>query len=1037
MDTSFESNVASRSQVGVQDFILLEDYRSEPAFLENLRKRYNESLIYTYIGSVLVSVNPYKDVGIFTTQYMKNYYRANLYEQPPHIYAIIDNAYRFMLNEGQDQCILISGESGAGKTEASKKILEYIAEVSAHTRGKDIRDMLLNSNPILEAFGNARTTRNDNSSRFGKYMDVEFDHMGAPVGGKILNYLLEKSRVVHQLSGERNFHIFYQILSGTSDEKLKSLRLQRNPQNYYYTKQGDADVIKGKSDSSDYSELMKAFQILKFSDKDVESVISVVAAIIHLGEINFKRDDEEEDKIIITKQDSLVNVADLIQCTEIKLTQALTHRTVDVRNDKTLTPLTIDQAYYARDALAKAIYSRLFTWLVENVNASIVRKDTDSKSVLGLLDIYGFEVFEVNSFEQFCINYCNEKLHQLFINLILKSEQEEYENEGIEWETVDFFNNKEICSLLDERHHGIYAVLDEQCLRPGNVTDSDFLDALKDKHGDHKYFISHSQKISKANSKLLKTLKQQNFRIKHYAGDVDYDVKGFVDKNNDLLYRNLKETIMESPNPVLRNAYKESEINSLKRPATAGTHFKTSVEELLSILCSKLPSYIRCIKPNNDKRPNKFNTQVVSHQVKYLALLENLRVRRAGFAYRRQFEFFLTRYKCLCPQTWPVWKGEDKDGVEVLCKHLYPTEEYKLGKTKVFLRNPKMLFDAEDKFQVKKNYIATVIQSKYRMYTKRKEYLRIIAAVNIIANNWRRVAAIRLRERRKRAVQAIKKFIKGFITRNGPLSDDNKQFIQYARISFLETAARNLPKTVLDKSWIKAPTALVEASELLRDMHMQYMVRKYVKNITPQRKDQLNLKLKASEFFKGKKLNYPESVSCPFVPSRLTPEQSNVKQTGFDKTCNEKTVAAYLLDDKNGKVKQNIPFVGIKDITVTNKVDGLVLLTLPVIDKKDKGDLILSSEHVIEFVMMLARAAQKFDVLTISDSASLSHTMKNDKRGEIQLKEGSTLTIGKSKDGKMEVLQEHILRNYNLILVVIGCSTLGLAIAHLQNYKRL
>ncbi|EDV29859.1 uncharacterized protein TRIADDRAFT_49825 [Trichoplax adhaerens] len=950
MDTSFESNVASRSQVGVQDFILLEDYRSEPAFLENLRKRYNESLIYTYIGSVLVSVNPYKDVGIFTTQHMKNYYRANLYEQPPHIYAIIDNAYRFMLNEGQDQCILISGESGAGKTEASKKILEYIAEVSAHTRGKDIRDMLLNSNPILEAFGNARTTRNDNSSRFGKYMDVEFDHMGAPVGGKILNYLLEKSRVVHQLSGERNFHIFYQILSGTSDEKLKSLRLQRNPQNYYYTKQGDADVIKGKSDSSDYSELMKAFQILKFSDKDVESVISVVAAIIHLGEINFKRDDEEEDKIIITKQDSLVNVADLIQCTEIKLTQALTHRTVDVRNDKTLTPLTIDQAYYARDALAKAIYSRLFTWLVENVNASIVRKDTDSKSVLGLLDIYGFEVFEVNSFEQFCINYCNEKLHQLFINLILKSEQEEYENEGIEWETVDFFNNKEICSLLDERHHGIYAVLDEQCLRPGNVTDSDFLDALKDKHGDHKYFIS--QKISKANSKLLKTLKQQNFRIKHYAGDVDYDVKGFVDKNNDLLYRNLKETIMESPNPVLRNAYKESEINSLKRPATAGTHFKTSVEELLSILCSKLPSYIRCIKPNNDKRPNKFNTQVVSHQVKYLALLENLRVRRAGFAYRRQFEFFLTRYKCLCPQTWPVWKGEDKDGVEVLCKHLYPTEEYKLGKTKVFLRNPKMLFDAEDKFQVKKNYIATVIQSKYRMYTKRKEYLRIIAAVNIIANNWRRVAAIRLRERRKRAVQAIKKFIKGFITRNGPLSDDNKQFIQYARISFLETAARNLPKTVLDKSWIKAPTALVEASELLRDMHMQYMVRKYVKNITPQRKDQLNLKLKASEFFKGKKLNYPESVSCPFVPSRLI-------YASF--------VTKY---DRHGYKPRGRIFVYKLYITVTNKVDGLVLLTLPVIDKKDKGDLILSSEHVIEFVMMLARAAQKFDVLTISDSAS-------------------------------------------------------------------
>ncbi|XP_052238757.1 unconventional myosin-Ic-like isoform X2 [Dreissena polymorpha] len=1021
-----EDHLHKRDHAGVQDFVLLEDYRNPEAFLDNLKKRFHEDLIYTYIGPVLVSINPYHELDIYNHDVIHSYKNVNFYELPPHVFAIADSSYRNMRGESRDQCILISGESGSGKTEASKKILLYIAASSTHSRDVErVKDRLLESNPLLEAFGNAKTTRNDNSSRFGKYMDIQFDYKGAPVGGHILNYLLEKSRVVHQAPGERNFHVFYQLLVGAAPLTLKQLHLDAGPEKYFYLNQGEDNSLQTMGDQANWRAVQHSLDVLDFSQEQQKALFSIVGSVLHLGNVKFDSD-EKSDMARVTNPEIVATIAELLGCSEKMLLSALQHRTIEANNEKMKSPLTVDQALYARDALAKGIYDRLFTWIVHKVNSSLSNRCKHRCNLMGLLDIYGFEIFQVNCFEQFCINYCNEKLQQLFIELTLKSEQEEYQKEGIQWEPVEYFNNKIICDLIEAKPLGIISVLDEECLRPGDTTDMTFLSKLVTTIGKHPHFISHSV----ADTSTRKTIQRDEFRLLHYAGDVTYNIKGFLDKNNDLLFRDLKETMTESKNPITSECFTKEELNSKKRPDTAATQFKTSLAQLMVILMSKEPAYVRCIKPNDYKRAGQFDERIIHHQVKYLGLMENLRVRRAGFAYRRPYELFLKRYKSLCPATWPHYSGSARDGVHALVSHLgYGDDDYRIGKTKIFIRFPRVLFATEDAFQKRKHELATQIQAKYRCFHQRKKYLRMRISAILIQCHWRRVLAQRLLKRRRWAAGIVRKFVKGFKYRNEPECDENREFVKFTKMNWLQRLAVAAPKSILDKSWIVAPRLLQETSGLLQKLNTKNLVLRYVKKTSPAQKIQMQQKVVAERLFKGKKDVYISSVKDHFVDSRIAVHHESLKNqllrqvnetvkyciyvTKYDRHGykSRKRVlfltdtTLYVVEEKEFKIKDRVPYDLISSIQTSSLMDGLFVVVVTSKEENgSKGDIILQSDHIIETLTRFTMIANKENVLKIATGGTINHDLTSGKQGCIEFIKGDNYLVKKGKNGQLLVV---------------------------------
>uniref|UniRef100_A0A3P8XSL2 Myosin Ic, paralog b n=1 Tax=Esox lucius TaxID=8010 RepID=A0A3P8XSL2_ESOLU len=1027
-----EGTLTARDRVGVQDFVLLENYTSEAAFIENLRRRFKENLIYTYIGSVLVSVNPYKELEIYSKAHMERYRGVSFYEISPHIYAVSDNTYRALRTERKDQCILISGESGAGKTEASKKILQYYsATCPISDNMSTLRDRLLQSTPVLEAFGNAKTLRNDNSSRFGKYMDVQFDFRGAPIGGHILNYLLENTRVVHQNHGERNFHIFYQLLEGGDQDLLSKLGLERNALKYHYLVKGCCPRVSSINDKNDWRTVTKALAVIGFRDEEVEDLFNIIASVLHLGNIQFGEGQDEQTEITTETQHNYLSK--LLGVDGVALKDALTHKKLTAKGEEMISPLSFEQAVAARDALAKAVYGRTFTWLVAQINKSLAFKDDvynsskGSSSVIGLLDIYGFEVFQHNSFEQFCINYCNEKLQQLFIELTLKSEQEDYEAEGISWEPVKYFDNKIICDLVEEKHKGFIAILDEECLRPGESNDISFLEKLEDTLGGHAHFVTHKL----ANGKTRKTVGREEFRLIHYAGEVNYSVSGKLD--NNVVFMGLcdfsVQVLCQSDSQILRECFQREEVTDQKRPETAATQFKNSLAKLMEILMCKEPSYVRCIKPNDAKQPGRFDEALVRHQVKYLGLMENLRVRRAGFAYRRHYQAFLQRYKCLCPGTWPNWHGKLADGVATLVQHLgYKPEEYKLGKTKIFIRFPKTLFTTEDALDARRPSIALSLQTSWRGYRERSKYQRIRNAVLVIQSAWRGMKSRRRARCRRHAANVVRKFIKGFIYRHYERCPENEYFLDHQRFSFLMTLVRNMPKTVLDKSWPVPPPSLIEASEHLRRMCMQNLMRAYCRRIQPEWKKQMEQKVVASHIFKDQKESYPHSVPRLFVASRLNSEDFNLKviQTlGNDKVKYGVPVTKY---DRRGykarprqllltssfavlvaeaKLKQRIDYTALRSISVSSLSDGFMVLHVPSEDNKQKSDVVLQCDHVIEAVTKLACMAEKINMVNVSQE-SIRFAVARGKEGVIDFTSGQELKVSKGKKGHLLVVSQRM-----------------------------
>ncbi|XP_078117675.1 unconventional myosin-Ib isoform X5 [Sander vitreus] len=981
------------NMIGVGDMVLLEPL-SEDSFIENLRKRFDHNEIYTYIGSVVISMNPYRSLPIFTPEKVEEYRNRNFYELSPHIYALADEAYRSLRDQDKDQCILITGESGAGKTEASKLVMSYVAAVCG--KGQEVnkvKEQLLQSNPVLEAFGNAKTVRNDNSSRFGKYMDIEFDFKGDPLGGVISNYLLEKSRVVKQPRGERNFHVFYQLLSGASDDTLKKLKLDRDFSKYNYLSL-DSAVVNGLDDAANFRTVRNAMQIVGFMEDEVQSVLELVAAVLKLGDIEFKPESRcnGTDESRIKDKNDLKEMCELLGIEQSVLERAFSYRTVEARLEKVSTTLNVAQAYYARDALAKNLYSRLFSWLVTRINESIKAQTKARHKVMGVLDIYGFEIFEDNSFEQFIINYCNEKLQQIFIELTLREEQEEYVREGIEWTNIEYFNNAIICDLIENHQNGILAMLDEECLRPGTVTDETFLDKLNTICAEHQHFESRLSK----NSKFLTdhSLPHNCFRIQHYAGKVLYRAEGFVDKNNDLLYRDLSQAMYKANHSLIKQLFPEgnpAKVN-LKRPPTAGFQFRASVGTLMKNLQTKNPNYIRCIKPNDKKASHIFTDSLVCHQVRYLGLMENVRVRRAGYAFRQAYEPCLERYKMLCKRTWPHWRGPAREGVEVLMADLpVPAEEFSYGRSKIFIRNPRTLFFLEERRRQCLQDLATLIQKIYRGWKCRSHFLLLKKSQIVVAAWYRRYAQEKKYQKIKSATTVVQSYTRGWQARKllrelkyqkrceeavttisafwhgTQVRREYRKFfranagkkiydftIQRIMQKYFLGLKSNMPSvSPIDKSWPANPYRFLDGvhTELRRIFHL-WRCKKYRSQFTEEKKAVYEEKLEASEIFKDKKALYPSSVSQPFKGDYLEISK-NPKYQKLHSAVDEKVLLAdvvnkinrangkgttriflltkksvVLADQKTGQVKASVPLSDLASVSVSTQSDGFFALRL-------------------------------------------------------------------------------------------------------------
>mmetsp|Transcript_3502 Transcript_3502/g.4001 ORF Transcript_3502/g.4001 Transcript_3502/m.4001 type:complete len:1011 (-) Transcript_3502:100-3132(-) len=731
----------------VDDLVLMQSESfNERGIVDNLRNRFDKDKIYTYIGPVLLSVNPYKNIRqLYSERTMDAYLGRYQYETAPHVFSTAEDTYSQLMKTGVNQCVLVSGESGAGKTEAAKKFMEYVSKVSSdfaegNLEGrtvKEIKDSLLKSNPVLEAFGNAKTIRNDNSSRFGKYMEIQMDYNGTPLGGRITNYLLEKPRVVHQTQGERNFHIFYMLCAGMpSSNPLKSrLNLSRADDYRILAESGSVNV-KGIDDQELYYEMDEAMDAVGLSGNAKEDIYTIIAAILHLGNITFKKSKKRgQDACVVEDERPLRDAAQLLSVTPDQLAAAITNRTRVTRTDTMKSPLvTENECEKSRDALSKALYARMFQKVVDSINDTI-HTETSELS-LGVLDIYGFEIFEFNSFEQLCINYCNEKLQQYFIQLTLKAEQEEYAKEGIQWKQIDYFNNQIVCDLIEMRRPkpGVMAFLDEEInLGRGTLvkgtssadaqrkSDLKLLNKMNDSLGKH----AHYQSLAKAKAA---DADPTEFIIKHYAGDVKYSVSGMIDKNMDTLFRDILVLLgSESRNALINSLFPEGrEKHNFKKPITAGTQFVKDMKELIENLSKCEPHYIRCIKPNDKKRPGDFNDERVAHQVRYLGLLENVRVRRAGFAYRREYPLFVRRYKMLSPQTWPLDSGNaERDTDTILQAVGIDRDEFQHGKSKLFIKHAQSLFALEEARERRMHSVVAVIQKTYRAFKARLYYQKI------------------------------------------------------------------------------------------------------------------------------------------------------------------------------------------------------------------------------------------------------------------------------------------------------------------------
>ncbi|XP_053162242.1 unconventional myosin-VIIb isoform X2 [Hemicordylus capensis] len=734
---------------GVEDMIRLGDL-NEAGIVRNLLIRYKEHNIYTYTGSILVAVNPYQVLPLYTMEQIRLYCNKRIGELPPHVFAIADNCYFNMKRNKKDQCCVISGESGSGKTESTKLILQFLAAISGQHSW--IEQQILEANPILEAFGNAKTIRNDNSSRFGKYIDIHFNQNGVIEGARIEQFLLEKSRVCRQAPEERNYHIFYCMLMGMNLEQKKMLNLGTASE-YTYLTMGECTSCEGRNDAKEYAHIRSAMKILMFSDSEHWDISKLLAAILHLGNVEFEAavyDNLDCSAVLDSAHFSIATK--LLEVDAGELHNSLTNHSIIIRGESVSMPLSVAQAADVRDAFVKGIYGLLFLWIVNKINAAIFNPPSqDHKHLrrsIGLLDIFGFENFNTNSFEQLCINFANEHLQQFFVLHIFKLEQEEYLSEHISWSHIDFTDNCTALEVIALKPMNIVSLIDEESRFPKG-TDTTMLNKINSHHGRSKIYIPP------------KSVHDTVFGISHFAGVVYYQSKGFLEKNRDMLSSDVMQLVHSSKNKFLRQIFQVDTTTNVvsfgrgsirhlgvdptlkgsdtsKRLSTLGGQFKQSLEQLMKILGNCQPYFIRCLKPNDYKKPMLFDRELCIRQLRYSGMMETIRIRKAGYPIRYSFLEFFERYRVLQPvSSQEQLKNDARECCIYICERVIgKDDEWKTGRTKVFLKDyhDTVLEVQRDKALTEK---AVLIQKVLRGFKDRKQFLKQRRSAVVIQTAWR------------------------------------------------------------------------------------------------------------------------------------------------------------------------------------------------------------------------------------------------------------------------------------------------------------
>uniref|UniRef100_A0A673M080 Myosin-7-like n=1 Tax=Sinocyclocheilus rhinocerous TaxID=307959 RepID=A0A673M080_9TELE len=747
-------------QMNPPKFDMIEDmamltHLNEASVLFNLSRRYSFWMIYTYSGLFCVTVNPYKLVPVYSPEVVAAYKGKRRTDVPPHIYAIADNAYNDMLKNRENQSMLITGESGAGKTVNTKRVIQYFAIIAAlgDAGGKKgvrgtLEDQIIEANPAMEAFGNAKTLRNDNSSRFGKFIRIHFGPTGKLASADIDIYLLEKSRVIFQQAGERSYHIYYQILSHRKPELLDMLLVSSNPYDYHFCSQG-VTTVDHLDDGDELLATDHAMDTLGFTPEEKYGCYKIVGAIMHFGNMKFKvRQREEQAEADGTE--SADKASYLMGISSADLIKGLLHPRVKVGNEYIVRGQTVEQVTYAVGALAKATYDRMFKWLVSRINKTLYTA-LPRQFFIGVLDIAGFEIFELNNFEQMCINFTNEKLQQFFNHHMFILEQEEYKTEGIEWTFIDFGLDLQACIDLIEKPLGILSILEEECMFP-KATESSFKAKLYDNH------LGKSPNFLKPRPDKKRKY-ETYFELVHYAGVVPYNINGWLDKNRDPLNETVVGIFQRTSNKLMASLFEnfislDSAKPGSKEKRKKGASFQTvsqlhkeNLNKLMTNLRSTQPHFVRCIIPNETKNPGMMEPFMVLHQLRCNGVLEGIRICRKGFPNRILYAEFKQRYRILNPLAIPEDTYVDsRKAVEKLLGSLdIDHTQYKFGHSKVFFKAG-LLGQLEDMRDERLSEILTLLQAFCRgklMRMERRRMMKEKEALMVIQWNIRAFYAVK------------------------------------------------------------------------------------------------------------------------------------------------------------------------------------------------------------------------------------------------------------------------------------------------------